>query len=389
MPYRGVRLTPQGVGKVLSGRLWLSKKDFKDRHVLRDLSPGCLVRLLTPENHFLAVGYINPKSYIVGRVLCRKDVHIGVDFFVEQFKRSLSRRKEVYPTEECFRLVHAEGDLLPGLTIDVYQRVCVVQIATAGMECLREEILQALREILAPQAVVLRNDLPVREEEGLPLGTEILGTVRGPLKVQIDGLWYVVDPVHGQKTGFFLDQRENRRKIRRYVRDKMVYDLYCYSGAFALNAAHAGAQRILAVDRSQEALAQAEENARLNGLHHKIVFIQERVENFLENTSPAQVVILDPPAFIKHRRALKSGLLRYRQVNKLALKNILAEGVLLSASCSQFLSLSALKDLINREARAYLRSLQLLEYGMQALDHPPLMAMPETFYLKALFLRIF
>ncbi len=388
MPYPSLEVTDKGLRKIVSGRLWLEQGDLAAPKLLAELPPGALVRLVTREGHFLAVAYVNYRSRIKARILTRKDVPIDQDFFIRRLAQALSWRKKIYPGERCFRLVHGEGDFLPGLTVDVYQDICVVQRSTAGMERLGQEIREALKTLLCPKGLVFRDDLPVRRQEGLSKGVKVWGKVPRPLKVQIDGLWYVLDLVAGQKTGFFLDQRENRRRLGRYVSESTVYDLYCYNGAFALSAARAGAKRVLAVDRSAEALAQAEENARLNGFAHRIVFVQEKVEDFLTKITPASVIVLDPPAFIKHKRHFQAGLKRYRLLNRLALAKVLPEGVLFSSSCSQFLRLSDLEGLLRQEATDYQRSIQVLEYGMQALDHPSVLMMPETMYLKALFLRI-
>ncbi len=381
-----ISLRPQGVKKILSGRLWLEKRDLTET---AGLEPGALARLVTKEGQFAALAYVNPKSKIIARIFSRKEERPDRNFFLQRFKTALKHRQAVYPNEKCFRLIHGEGDLLPGLTIDVYEKVCVVQLSTAGMEGLKEEIFRALRDLLEPQAIVLKNDLPARREEGLPLYVDLEGRLEPPIKVMIDGLFYLIDPLSGQKTGFFLDQRENRRRLARYVSGKVVLDLYCYTGAFALTAAMAGAKKVLAVDRSESALALAQENAKLNGLKEKIVFLQDEAEKFLSYAPEAEVLILDPPAFIKHHRHFRAGYNRYFSINRLAMAKLKPEGILFSSSCSQFLSLNDLKIILQRTTDEYQRYAQILEYGIQALDHPTLLTMPETMYLKALFIRVF
>ncbi len=274
---------------------------------------------------------------------------------------------------------------MPGLTIDLYHEVAVIQISTAGMERLKPFLLKALREEFPLRGLVWRNDLPVRQEEGLPLYVKAEG-LKGPFWVQIDGLFFLVDPVNGQKTGFFLDQRENRRRLTRYVEGKVVLDLFCYTGAFALVAAAAGAKKVLAVDRSGAALEIAEENARRNQLADRVTFIQDEVEHFLCYAPEAETIVLDPPAFIKHHRARKKGRKRYRTLNRKALDKLLPGGVLFTSSCSHFLSVEDLKAVVQEAATG--RPLRLLEIGLQAPDHPILLAMPETLYLKGLFLEL-
>ncbi len=377
-------LNPKGLKKALSGILWLGRTDFTK---VAPFAPGELGRLLTPHGQFLGIAYFNPRSSILARILTRQEETIDHNFFRARFQKTLEFRKRLYPEENVFRLIHAEGDLLPGLTIDLYHDCAVFQISTAGMERLKPEILKALKECVPLKAWVFKNDLPARKEEGLPLYIEKEG-LEGPLKICCDGLYFWVNPIAGQKTGFFLDQRENRRRLARYVKDKLVLDLFCYTGAFALYAAKAGAAKILAVDRSQSALQTAEENARLNGFAGKIQFVQDKVEKFLSYAPEAEIVILDPPALIKKKKAYQKGKRLYRELIRAALKVIKGNGILLACSCSQFLSLEDLWWLCREEASRLGREASLLEIGIQSPDHPVYLPMPETFYLKGLFLRI-
>ncbi len=378
-----VVLTPQGVRQILSGRLWLTQKEVQGRP---GLQPGELATVWSPQGHPLGTAYFNPKSRIFGRLLSRRLEEITRDFFAVRFAQALKQRQAFYPGETCLRLIHGEGDFLPGLTIDLYAGVAVIQITTAGMERFKSEILAALKEVLALKGVVFKNDLEVRKEEGLSLYVEDHG-VREPFWVVIDDLKFLIDPFSGQKTGFFLDQRENRRYLSRYVKGKVVLDLFCYTGAFALYAAAFGAQRVVAVDRSEKALAWAAENARQNALQHQITFIQDDVEHFLSHWTGAEVVILDPPAFIKHRRHQKAGKRRYLSLNRRALKRLPPGGVLYTSSCSQALALTELQEIVYQAAVRNGQRLRLLSIGIQALDHPVLISMPETLYLKGLWLQ--
>jgi 23S rRNA (cytosine1962-C5)-methyltransferase len=378
-----VILRPRGVEKILSGRLWIDKEDVSQGHNLED---GELAKILTPQKLPLGIGYFNLKSRIYGRLLTTEVQDIDARFFRKRLQQALSFRKELYPQETSFRLVHGEGDFLPGLTIDWYNGVAVLQISTAGMERLKGLIIEALREILPLKGLVLRNDLPVRQEEGLALYVENQG-VKEPVEIRIHGLRFLVDPVKGQKTGFFLDQRENREKLARHVEGKTVFDLFCYTGAFSLVAAAAGARRVIAVDRSQTALDWLKENARLNGLEAYVIPVALEVETFLRQTQSAQVVILDPPAFIKKKKDFHAGRKRYLKLNRLALERLDKGGLIFTSSCSQFLSLRDLEKVVQEAASG--RFLRLLEIGLQAPDHPPLHTMPETLYLKGLFLKSF
>ncbi len=378
-----VILKPEGVEKLLSGRLWIKKEDVQHGRGLED---GELAEIFTPDGLSLGVGYFNRRSRIYGRVLSNKSQKIDEEFFKKRLKAALSLRKEIYPQETSFRLIHGEGDLLPGLTIDWYDGIAVLQISTAGMEQLRDLIVKALEEVMPLKGLVLKNDLPVRQEEGLSLYVESKG-VNGPIEITVHGLRFLVDPIKGQKTGFFLDQRENRKKLAGYVKEKTVFDLFCYTGAFSLVAAAAGARKVIAVDRSRSALDWLRENARLNGLESRIIPVELEAEVFLRQSRPAQVIVLDPPAFIKRRKDFSAGRRRYLKLNRLALERLEKRGLIFTSSCSQFLSLPELEKVVREAASG--RPLRLIEIGLQAPDHPPLLTMPETLYLKGLFLKAF
>ena len=377
-------LNRQGTRALLGGRLWFKRRDFSR---LPEVSPGELVKGLTPEGQFAGIFYLNPESTIVARLLTREDEKIDKAFFKARLARALSLRRRLYPGEGCFRLVHAEGDFLPGLTVDLYEEIAVLQITTAGMERLKWEIIAALKETIPLKGYVLRNDLPVRREEGLELYVEEEG-VSEPVEVRMDGLRLLVNPVTGQKTGFFLDQRENRRRLARYAPGELVLDLFTHTGAFALYAARAGAEKVLAVDRSEKALTLAEEAARLNNLSSRITFVCDEVDHFLTYAPEAGLVVLDPPALIKRKKAYAKGLRRYQELLSAAQARVREGGILLSCSCSQFLGLEEFERLTREELSRLGRAAQLLELGLQAPDHPVCLTMPETLYLKALFLRL-
>ncbi len=372
-----VRLSPRGVKTVLSGRLWLERRDLSE---WPEEPLGEEVRLVSPEGYFLARGYFNPQSRIPVRIFSREDRTLDRAFLAAVFRRALSLRQRLYPGEEAFRLIHGEGDGLPGLTVDVYGKVAVVQISTAGFERRRETVVAAISEVLSPSAVVLKNDLPVRREEGLELYVEVVsGRLDSPVEITMDGLRFLVDPLHGQKTGFFLDQRENRRFIRRLSREALVLDLFAYTGAFGIYALSGGARRVFSVERSAKALELAEECARINGFGERFFPIQSKVEEFLRDAPDADLVILDPPAFIKTRRALSSGREKYREVNRRTL-SALKRGFFFTSSCSQFISAEDLLTLVRSGARG--RNLRLFARHFQAPDHPENPAHPETLYLK-------
>lgn len=377
MKITSLKLTERGLKTFLSGRLWLERPDLA---AWPEETPGTEVRLVSPEGYFLARGYFHPESRIPVRIFSREDEPLGRPFLLKVFRQALELRRKLYPKEEAFRLVHAEGDGLPGLTVDIYGRVAVIQISTAGMERVKEEIVAALRELLSPSTVVFKNDLPVRREEDLELYVEVpFGNLSGPVEIQMDGLRFLVDPLDGQKTGFFLDQRENRRVIKKLSQEAVVLDLFSYTGAFGLYALSGGARRVFAVDRSEKALELAEEMARLNGFWDRFFPIKARVEEFLRDAPDASVIILDPPAFIKSYRALEAGRKKYREVNRMAIRT-LSKGFFFTSSCSQFLTADDLYRIVKSAAKN--KNLRLLFRHFQAPDHPENPAHPETLYLK-------
>jgi 23S rRNA (cytosine1962-C5)-methyltransferase len=289
------------------------------------------------------------------------------------------------------RLVHGESDALPGLVVDRYGDVLSVQLLTKGMDMRRELLVAALRELLAPRAIVARNDSAARELEGLPRGVELLhGEAPEPVVVTINDLRFAVDVLEGQKTGLFLDQRENCRRLHGLAQGTEVLDLFCYAGAWSLHAATYGANSVIGVDASAAAVRQAEANARLNGLEDRCRFVAADVFDFLRDHRGRRfgTVILDPPAFIKSRKHLAEGQKGYLTVNRRALEMVAPGGVLVTCSCSHHLDRPTFLTLIAQAAQQARRNVRLVEMRGQASDHPVLPACPETDYLKCAFLFV-
>lgn len=386
MNYPRVILTKEGVGKVLKGYLWLTLNEVKSvKALLENISAGSLVSLYSEEGYFLAQAYFNPKVRYCIKVLCREDVPIDGEFFAKAFKRALNLRRELYPGEVAFRLIYSEGDFLPGLIVDVYEKVAVVQVYTLGMENLLSEILSAIKKVLEPSCVVLKNDAQKRKEEGLSLYTEVAwGKVDDPLLVEMDGIKFLIPVLSGQKTGFFLDQRDARRYLARLSQGKEVLDLYSYVGGFSFYALKGGANRAILVDRSQTALDLAEGIAKLNGFSEKVVLIKEDVLKYLKNPSfLADLVIADPPAFIKSKGYLDQGLKLYDTLYFSCLR-LFAErcGFLALFSCSHFLSEETQEEIIKKGlAKLGLRG-RIIKKLTQAADHPINPMVKETYYLK-------
>lgn len=372
--------------RLLKGHRWIFSNEIAGG--LRDLAPGW-VKVVSSKGTDLGIGYLNPHTLIAIRLVCRPGETPSTDFFRKRLSDAALRRRDLYPGSEALRLVYGEADGLPGLIIDRYAEVLVYQVTTLGMSLIEERLRELFIETFKPQALVYRNDTKARIIENLPLekGTAY-GSIPDPLPVRIHGLTYRVDPLEGQKTGFFLDQRDNREALRRWVHGKTVLDLYCYDGAWSLTTAQAGAIETIGVDSSSSAVARATLNARINNLE-RCRFIEDDVIGFLKNLGRRtfDVVVLDPPAFAKTRSAADQAMKGYIDANRRALLALSPGGILVSCSCSYHMSEEDLKAAILRAAQASGKTLRLLESRGQALDHPALLAMPETRYLKCLILQ--
>jgi 23S rRNA (cytosine1962-C5)-methyltransferase len=311
---------------------------------------------------------------------------------VHRFKIALGLRERLY-ADPYYRLVFGEADGLPGLVVDRYGELLVVQITTAGMERQREAIVEALHKVLRPQAILLRNDSPARELEGLELyNEEVLGTLPAQAEVREGGLSFGVSLLEGQKTGWFFDQAANRGRLLKYVAGQRVLDVCSYVGGWGVRAAAAGAAAVTCVDASQRALDAVLENAARNGVgdsvqvHRGDAFVA--LKDLKAQGERYDLVVLDPPAFIKRKKDLKEGTLAYRRLNEAALSVLQRDGLLVTASCSFHMDRDSLLRVVQQAGRHLDRSLQLLEQGEQGPDHPIHPAIPETSYLKAFYLRV-
>lgn len=370
--------------RVRGGHPWVFSNEIDSLDGPAD--PGAAVEVVAADGQRLGTGYYNPHSLIAVRILTRKLESIDTpEFFLNLLQKTLEYRLRVCGALETLRLVHGEGDGLPGLVVDRYGDVLSVQLLTAGMELRREAIVAALRELFAPRAIVGRNDSASRELEGLPRQVELLyGEVPEPVSTTINGLQFAVDVMAGQKTGLFLDQRENCRRLEGLVQGTEVLDLFCYAGAWSLHAAKYGAKHVTGVDVSAAAVGQARENCRRNNLEDRCRFVAADVFEFLREQRGRRfgTVILDPPAFIKSRKHLEEGKKGYLTVNRRALEMVVPGGVLATCSCSHHLDRATFLDLIIHAAHQARRSVRLVEMRGQAADHPILPACPETDYLK-------
>jgi len=387
-----LRLKPREGRRLSAGHLWVFSNEVDtDRTPLAGFAPGALCRVIGDRDHFLGYAYVNPHALICARILGRDARYPpGKSLLVHRLQVALALRERLYP-RPFYRLVHGESDGLPGLVLDRYGDVVVGQAGTAGMESLKAGIVAAVEQVIAPRAMVWKNDSGARELEGLPSYVEAaLGEVPDHVEVEENGVRFRVPMGAGQKTGWFYDQAANRAAFLKYVAGKRVLDVFSYLGAWGLSAARAGAADVLCVDSSAPALELLQASADANGLtvatrrgdaFDVLAALREAGERF-------DVVVVDPPAFIKRRRDIPKGQAAYRKLNQLAMQLLPRDGILVSCSCSHHLAQDDLIGAIQQAARHVGRFVQIVEVGGHAPDHPIHPAIPETRYLKALTCRV-
>ncbi|MGH8580884.1 MAG: class I SAM-dependent rRNA methyltransferase [Gammaproteobacteria bacterium] len=380
--------------RLRSGHPWVFSNEIDTTATLiSELSPGQAVEVHDYRGRLIGRGYANPRTLILARLLNRGERRIPLDTLIgERLREALMLRQRLFSTR-FFRLAFAESDGLPGLVVDCYGDVVVVQISTAGMEALTETVLEKLRDLLQPVGILLGNDMPLRELEGLPQYTRVaFGQVPETVILTEHGVQFEVPLLIGQKTGWYYDQRDNRARMARYAPGQRVLDVYSYLGGFGLAAAAAGAKEVVCVDASALALEYLNKNAARNGLEHCVRAIRGDATAVLRALKEAgerfDMVILDPPAFIKRKKDRAQGLLAYRRINQLAMQVLAPDGILVTSSCSYHAERESFAQQVFAGARAQDRELQFLELSFQSQDHPVHPAIPETAYLKTLVARV-
>jgi len=385
-----LRLKRHEERRLLAGHLWVFSNEVDIAQTpLNRFHAGALARVLTHQDRSLGVAYVNPHSLICARLLQSAEPPT-VEWFAARLRLALALRQRLYD-QPCYRWVYGESDALPGLVIDRFGEDCVVQIATAGMQALLPQILEALQAVAAPRRVLLKNDAALRGLEGLPTQVEWARGEAGPATVIENGLHYTVDLEQGQKTGWFYDQAANRRRLASYIRPgARALDLFCYAGAWGINAARLGAAEVLCVDASAPALAAAGANAQANGvaLRTRAGDAFETLEALAGEGARFDLAVVDPPAFAKRKKDVPAALAAYRRINQLAMRVLAPEGILVTCSCSYHVGAEEFQGAIAKAARAAGRQLQILEQGGQSADHPVHPAIAETRYLKAFFCRV-
>jgi 23S rRNA (cytosine1962-C5)-methyltransferase len=375
------------------GHPWIYSNEVRMDPAAKELTPGALVTVRRADDSALGVAMFNAHSLVAARLLDRDAGRaIGRRFFARRLERALRLRDRLFE-QPYYRLVHAEADGLPGLVVDRFAGVLVVQSNAAGINRLEPVVLDALDALLAPEAIVLRNDSPARALEGLTTETRAAkGTVGGPIVVRENGVEFLADPLAGQKTGWFFDQRDNRRFVAALAHGSRVLDLYCFNGAFSVQTARAGAATVLGIDSSGPALALAGASAARNGVAGICSF--RRAEAFGEAARLAvagerfDIVIADPPAFAKSRKDLPAALRGYRKLTRLAASITASGGVLFLACCSHNVAEAEFAEAVRRGLGDAGRGARILRIAGADADHPIHPALPETAYLKAMTLAL-
>ena len=389
-----LRLKKNEERRLKAGHLWIYSNEVDiESTPLKDFEPGTNVSIEDSRGQAIGTGYVNPHSLICARMVSR-DPKYGLDksLIKHRLNIALSLREQLFE-KPYYRLIHGEGDNLPGLIVDRYNDVLVTQITTAGMEQQKQAIVESLEKIIKPRAIVFRNDSPSRKMEQLDSYVETaMGKLPDSVFVEENNTQFEIDVLTGQKTGWFYDHRMNRARMQHYVKDKRVLDVFSYIGGWGVQALNAGANDVMCVDASQSAIDQIHHNAALNNAEDKLASVQgdafEALKSLRQGREHFDVVIVDPPAFIKRKKDFKEGLNAYRRINQMAIQVLNKGGYLISASCSYHLSSEQLRDTILKSGRHVDRNVQIIEQGHQGPDHPIHPAIPETDYLKAFFARI-
>lgn len=386
----------KGEGRTIkAGGAWIFDNEIDK--IEGDFENGDIVKVEDFDGFKMGVGFINVLSKIRVRMLARWRDSIDDEFLKERVRAAWEYRKKTVDTSSC-RVIFGEADFLPGLTVDKFSDVLVVESLALGIDRLKDKLIDFLKEIMLEDGIRIRgvyerSDAPVRKKEGMepykgfigePFDTEV--------EIEENGVKYLVDVVDGQKTGFFLDQKYNRRAIQSICRDAEVLDCFTHTGSFALNAAYAGAKHVTAVDISETAIAQARKNAELNGLSDRIDFVAENVLDLLPRLGAENrqydVVILDPPAFTKSRDATKKAIKGYREINMKGMRLVKNGGYLATCSCSHFMTEELFKKTIKEAAHAVHKRLRQVEFRTQSPDHPILWAADESYYLKFIIFQV-
>ena len=382
-----ITVNKRGANRIRKGHLWIYRSDVVD---VNDASGGSVVTVRDQQGNFVGQALFSDASEITLRLLTLTDAPIDREWWRKRILAAAARRQPIDPETNAYRVVYSEGDLIPSLIIDRYNDVFVMQNLSQGTEAVKSLLVELLVEEFAPRAVIERNDVKVRSLEGLELASGLLyGSAPDELEILQQGIRFLVAPLAGQKTGSFLDQRENRLAARELAHGRAL-DCFTFNGAFALHLAGV-CETVTGIDISSDAIAIAQRNAELNQIS-KVEFREANVFDALRELEQAgerfDTIVLDPPAFAKNRASVKPAARGYKEINLRALKLLNPGGVLVSCTCSYHMSEEMFLDLLAEAANDARRRVQIVEKRTQSSDHPILLGMPETYYLKCVLLRV-
>ncbi|RII28296.1 MAG: rRNA large subunit methyltransferase I [Geobacter sp.] len=378
--------------RIKAGHPWVFSNEISQ--VEGERQPGVAAELFDAGGGLIGQGYYNPHSLIALRLLSRQQTDIeSAGFFEQRLLAALHHRQSLYPALSTFRAVYGESDFLPGLVVDKYGDYLSVQLLSTGMEQRREQLLEALIRVFSPKGIIARNDVAVRSLEGLEQKVEVLqGEIPDLVEVEENGLRFLVDLREGQKTGGFLDQKENHLLLRNICQGRDVLDCFCYAGSWAVHSGYFGAASALGIDISARAVAQAARNAELNGLSGRVLFEEcdafDRLRTLKHEGRRFGVVVMDPPAFVKSRKNIAEATKGYLTVNRRALELLEPGGYLITCSCSFHMGREAFREVLTSAAKVARREVRLVSTHSQSPDHPVLLSFPESEYLKCFVLQV-
>ena len=380
--------------RLRAGHSWVFSNEVDNKTTpLTAFAPGEPVLIQDASGHNLGSGYINPHALICARLVSRSPKYsLDKSLLIHRLNIALSLRQRLF-NKPFYRLVYGDSDGLPGLVVDRFGDILVVQLTTAGMERLKDDVVAALQKVISPAAILLRNDAGARKLEGLESYIETaMGDIPERVIVEENNARFEVSITEGQKTGWFYDQRSNRANMRKYVKGARVLDVFSYVGSWGIQAALAGADSVMCIDSSARAIDAVTANAKLNGVEQKVTAEKEEAFEMLRrlraDREKFDVVIVDPPAFIKRKKDAAEGLKAYHRLNRMAMQVLTRDGMLLSCSCSYHLQRDKLREILLGASRHIDRFAQIIEHGQQGPDHPVHPGIPETEYLKAFFMRL-
>jgi 23S rRNA (cytosine1962-C5)-methyltransferase len=394
MSLRTLQLNNGADRRLRGGHVWIYSNEVDNKTTpLKQFDAGEQVVVVSAQGKTMGVATVNPNTLICGRMISRDTkFHLDRSLLVHRLNVALSLREACFDAP-CYRLVYGDSDGLPGLVIDRFFDVFVIQISTAGMEVVVDQIIDAVNKVFTPEAIVLRCDGKMRSMEGLESYIEVAqGEVSELVRLEENGVPLYAPVLTGQKTGWFYDHRDSRAEMQRHVKGKRVLDLFSYVGGWGVQALAAGADQVTCVDASETALEVALENAKLNNAEDRFIGLKgdafDTCKALIQEQEKFDVVVVDPPAFIARRKDIKNGERAYSRINNLAMRLLKKDGILISASCSMHLERASLIDIIRSNARELDRTAQVFHQGHQGADHPVHPAIPETDYLKSFSVRI-